>query len=91
MSELDDFLTSTLDRQTDAERALLDGDPGPPGNDLEAGPGDGVRGKVLLRRGWDEVSDILRCSRRGGPPPDGTWLATRVRIWDPHTGQFSRT
>jgi hypothetical protein len=29
MSELDDFLTPTLDRQLDAEKALINGDPGP--------------------------------------------------------------
>jgi ketosteroid isomerase-like protein len=29
MSELDDFLTPTLDRQLEAEQALINGDPGP--------------------------------------------------------------
>ena len=29
MSELDDFLTPTLDRQLEAEKALINGDPGP--------------------------------------------------------------
>jgi hypothetical protein len=29
MSELDDFLTPTLDRQLEAEKALIKGDPGP--------------------------------------------------------------
>jgi hypothetical protein len=66
MSELDDFVTSILDRQTSAERALLEGAPEPrlamtSRQDLVTVFG----AKVPLRRGWDDVREVLR------------WLAAR--------------
>jgi ketosteroid isomerase-like protein len=66
MSELDDFLTSALDRQADAERALLDGDPGPRlAMTSRRDPVTVFGAKVPLRSGWDDVSEVLR------------WLAAR--------------
>ena len=66
MSDLDDFLSATLVRQGEAERALLNGDPGPR---LEMtamqDPVTVFGAKVPLRRGRGESSDILK------------WLAAR--------------
>ena len=66
MSELDDFLTLTLARQSDAEQALINGDP-----ELRLAmtsrqePLTIFGARVPLRRGWAEVSEVLR------------WLASR--------------
>jgi hypothetical protein len=66
MSELDDFLATTLARQIEAEQALLNGDAGPRSAMTPVQDPVTVFGaKVPLRRGWDEVSEILR------------WLASR--------------
>ena len=66
MSELDDFLTATLDRQAEARRALSDGNPGPwLATTSRQDPVTLFGARVPLRRGWDEVSDALR------------WLAAR--------------
>ena len=61
MSELDNFLTAILDRHAEARRSLSDGDPEP--WLAMTSPQDPVTlfgARVPLRRGWDEVSDILR-------------------------------
>jgi hypothetical protein len=61
MSELDDFVTSVLGRQTDAERALVGGDPEPRlAITSRQDPVTVLGAKVPLRRGWDDVSDTLR-------------------------------
>jgi ketosteroid isomerase-like protein len=66
MSELDHFLTPTLARQTEAEQALVNGDPGPRLAMTSINDPVTVFGaKVPVRRGWDEVSQTLR------------WLAAR--------------
>lgn len=66
MSELDDFLTPTLQRQLEAEQALINGDAGPRLAMTSARDPVTVFGaKVPIRRGWDEVSETLR------------WLAAR--------------
>ena len=66
MTELDDFVTSMLGRQTDAERALVGGDPEPRlAITSKQDPVTVFGAKVPLRRGWDDVSDTLR------------WLAAR--------------
>jgi ketosteroid isomerase-like protein len=66
MSELDDFLTPTLDRQVEAEQALVNGDPGLRlAMTSTQDPVTVFGAKVPLRSGWDEVSETLR------------WLAAR--------------
>ena len=66
MTDLDDFLTPTLARQLDAEQALINGDPGPRlAMTSRQDPVTVFGARVPLRRGWDEVSEILR------------WLASR--------------
>lgn len=66
MSELDDFLTPTLARQIEAEQALVNGDPAPRLAMTSINDPVTVFGaKVPVRRGWDEVSEVLR------------WLAAR--------------
>ena len=66
MSELDDFLTPTLASQLEAEQALINGDPEPRLAITSIQDPVTVFGaKVPLKRGWDEVSEILR------------WLASR--------------
>jgi ketosteroid isomerase-like protein len=66
MSELDDFLTATLARQIEAERALVNGDPRPRlAMTCAEDPVTVFGARVPLKQGWDEVSEILR------------WLASR--------------
>jgi ketosteroid isomerase-like protein len=66
MSELDDFVTPTLARQVQAEQALINGDPEPRlAMTSTQDPVTIFGAKVPLRRGWDEVSEVLR------------WLASR--------------
>ena len=66
MSELDDFLTPTLNRQANAEQALVDGDPGPRlAMTSTQDPVTVFGAKVPLRSGWDDVSETIR------------WLAAR--------------
>ena len=66
MSELDEFLTPTLASQLEAEQALINGDPEPRLAITSIQDPVTVFGaKVPLKRGWDEVSEILR------------WLASR--------------
>jgi ketosteroid isomerase-like protein len=66
MSDLDDFLTPTLARQLEAEQALVNGDPGPRlAMTSTQDPVTIFGARVPLRRGWDEVSEVLR------------WLASR--------------
>lgn len=66
MSELEDFLTPTLARQIDAEKALINGDAGPRlAMTSTRDPVTVFGAKVPLRSGWDQVSETLR------------WLAAR--------------
>jgi ketosteroid isomerase-like protein len=66
MSELDDFVTPTLARQVEAEQALINGDPERRlAMTSTQDPVTIFGAKVPLRRGWDEVSEVLR------------WLASR--------------
>jgi len=66
MSELDDFLTSTLARQVEAEQALINGDPEPRvAMTSRQEPVTVFGAKVPLRRGVEEVTGVLR------------WLASR--------------
>ena len=66
ISELDDFLTPTLARQVQAERALVNGDPAPRlAMTSTEDPVTVFGAKVPVRSGWDEVSETLR------------WLAAR--------------
>ncbi|MDX6248479.1 MAG: hypothetical protein QOF10_1839, partial [Kribbellaceae bacterium] len=66
MSELDDFLDTTLTRQLEAEQALVNGDPDPrlAMTSLQD-PVTVFGAKVPLKRGWEEVSETLG------------WLASR--------------
>ena len=66
MSELDDFLTPTLARQTEAEQALVNGDPELRlAMTLLQDPVTVFGAKVPLRRGRGEFNEIL------------SWLAAR--------------
>ena len=66
MSDLDNFLTPTLARQIEAEQALVNGDPEPRlAMTATQDPVTIFGAKVPVRRGWDEVSEVLR------------WLAER--------------
>src|SRR5829696_1000082 len=66
MSELDDFVTSTLARQHEAEQALINGDAGPRlAMTAMQDPVTVFGAKVPVRRGWNEVSETVR------------WLAAR--------------
>src|SRR5215203_4842279 len=66
MSELDDFLTSTLARQIEAEQALINGDPEPRlAMTSRQEPVTVFGARVPLRRGVAEVREVLR------------WLASR--------------
>ncbi len=60
MSELDDFLTTTLARQIEAEKALHNGDPT---QRMQMwSPQDPVTlfGAATSKSGWDEVSQVFR-------------------------------
>jgi ketosteroid isomerase-like protein len=66
VSELDLFLTSTLARQFEAERALINGDPEQRlAMTSIQDPVTVFGAKVPVRRGWDEASGTIR------------WLASR--------------
>ena len=60
MSDLDDFLTTALPRQLEAERALHDGDPGPRLAMWSTKDPVTVLGAVRSASGWDEVSQLFR-------------------------------
>lgn len=66
MSDLDDFLTPTLARQTEAEQALINGDPSLRlALTSRQDPLTVFGAKVPVRQGWKEISEVLG------------WLATR--------------
>lgn len=66
MNELDEFVAATLNRQFEAEHALINGDPEPRLAMTSAeNPVTVFGAKVPLRRGWDEISGTIR------------WLASR--------------
>jgi ketosteroid isomerase-like protein len=66
MNELDDFVSPTLERQIEAQRALINGDPGPRLAMMSMQDPVTVFGaKVPVRQGWDRVSETIR------------WLAAR--------------
>jgi ketosteroid isomerase-like protein len=61
MSELDDFLAATLDRQAEAERALINGDPKPRlAMTSRQDPVTVFGARVPLGRGWEGVGEALR-------------------------------
>jgi ketosteroid isomerase-like protein len=60
MSDLDDFLATTLARQIEAEEALHNGDPGPRLAMWSANDPVTVLGAVQTGRGWDQVSQLFR-------------------------------
>ena len=60
MSDLDDFLTTTLARQLEAEQALHDGDPGPRLAMWSRKDPVTVLGAVRSANGWEEVSGLFR-------------------------------
>ncbi len=60
MSELDDFLTTTLARQLAAEEALHNGDPAPRLAMWSTNDPVTVLGAMRNASGWDEVSQLFR-------------------------------
>ena len=60
MSELDDFLTTTVARQVEAERAIHDGDPGPRLAMWSTEDPVTVLGAVRTATGREEVSQLFR-------------------------------
>jgi ketosteroid isomerase-like protein len=60
MSELDDFLTTTVARQVEAERAIHDGDPGPRLAMWSTTDPVTVLGAVRTATGREEVSQLFR-------------------------------
>jgi ketosteroid isomerase-like protein len=61
MSELDDFLTTTLARQVEAEEALHNGDPTPRLNMWSTrDPVTLLGANGVAKSGWEEVSEIFR-------------------------------
>ena len=60
MSDLDDFLTTTLARQVEAEEALHNGDPGPRLAMWSTQDPVTVLGAVQSASGWDQVSRLFR-------------------------------
>lgn len=60
MSELDDFLTTTLARQVEAEEALHNGDPAPRMQMWSRQDPLTLLGADKNGRGWDEVSRVFR-------------------------------
>jgi ketosteroid isomerase-like protein len=60
MSDLDDFLATTLTRQVEAEEALHNGDPGPRLAMWSTQDPVTVLGAVQSASGWDEVSQLFR-------------------------------
>ena len=66
MNELDDFVSPTLARQSEAERALINGDAEPRlAMTATHDPVTVFGAKVPVRQGWDEISETIR------------WLAAR--------------
>jgi ketosteroid isomerase-like protein len=59
MSDLDDFLATTLDRQIRAEEAVHNGDPGPRLAMWSTKDPVTVFGAVRGANGWDEVSQLF--------------------------------
>ena len=60
MSDLDDFLATTLARQVEAEEALHNGDPGPRLAMWSTQDPVTVLGAVQSASGWDQVSRLFR-------------------------------
>ena len=60
MSELDDFLDETIDRQTKAEETLHNGDPAPRLAMWSAKDPVTVLGAARTATGWAEVSELFR-------------------------------
>jgi ketosteroid isomerase-like protein len=60
MSDLDDFLATTLARQVEAEEALHNGDPAPRLAMWSTQDPVTVLGAVRSASGWDEVSRLFR-------------------------------
>ena len=60
MTELDDFLTTTLARQVEAEQALHNGDPEPRLTMWSTQDPVTVLGAARSASGWDEVSQLFR-------------------------------
>ena len=60
MSELDDFLTTALARQLEAERAIHNGDPEPRVALWSKNDPVTVLGAVQNATGWDEASKLFR-------------------------------
>jgi ketosteroid isomerase-like protein len=60
MSELDDFLATTLPRQLEAERAIHNGDPEPRLAMWSTNDPVTVLGAVQNATGWDEASKLFR-------------------------------
>jgi ketosteroid isomerase-like protein len=59
MSDLDDFLATTLGRQIEAEEAIHNGDPGPRLAMWSTKDPVTVLGAVRTASGWDEVSQLF--------------------------------
>jgi ketosteroid isomerase-like protein len=72
-SELDDFLSTTLARQIEADRALHNGDPEPRLALWSRNDPVTVVGAARSATGWDEVSQLFR------------WLGTRFSNCDSFT------
>ena len=60
MSDLDEFLASTIARQVEAEEAIHNGDPGPRLAMWSTKDPVTVLGAVRSVSGWDEVSQLFR-------------------------------
>ena len=60
MSELDDFLTTTLARQIEADEALHNGDPTPHMQMWSTQDPLTLFGAAKSGSGWDEVSQVIR-------------------------------
>lgn len=65
MSELDDFLATTLPRQLEAERAIHNGDPEPRMAMWSRNDPVTVLGAVQNATGWDEASKLFRWLAEG--------------------------
>ena len=99
MSDLDDFLATTLDRQIKAEEAVHNGDLGPRLAMWSTKDPVTVFGAVRGANGWDEVSQLFGwlgehfsdCtpsasswwSRRGARPPPDAWSSPTTPIRTP--------
>ena len=65
MSDVDEFLATTLARQVEAEEALHNGDPEPRLAMWSTKDPVTVLGAVRTANGWDEVSQLFRCLGSG--------------------------